>query len=169
MMGPVRQRFRKTHIFPLRQRKSRGGAKDNLSTMFRDSCNQGAIMLVIATLAPLMRGAALGVAAAVVLMAALDHGRSRERLGAGALGTAWAAAAAAWSAAPELHRALIWTLTAADLGCLLLFAGLAWKSERLWPALAAGLETVIVAAHVIALSQPQTQPAAHHLTVTTLL
>lgn len=83
----------------------------------------------------------------LLLAATAALGSRPERLGVLFYLVAWALTVVSdqiWPDGRPIEGALI-----ADVFMLVVFAGLAWKSDRLWPALALGPQAVLVALHLV--------------------
>ena len=91
------------------------------------------------------------VAWLAVCALALWRGGRTERVGATLLaaGAILSIAAQAWTG--SMIAGVYWPIALIDLGLLLAFVALAWRSERVWPAWAAGFQLVLVLSHLAAL------------------
>lgn len=87
-----------------------------------------------------------GITVLVIAFAFLK-GDQPERIGGGAYGLAWFASLLIQS--DGATRELQWGLMGIDIILLGVYAGLAWKIDRGWPAWAAGLQSLIVMSHLL--------------------
>ncbi len=56
-------------------------------------------------------------------------------------------------------------LMAVDAAMLVIYAALAWKSRRSWPAWATGLQSIIAMTHILALVEARPPPGAFHAVI----
>ena len=91
-------------------------------------------------------GAALVV---IVVLFAFLKGGEPERIGAGAYALGMLASVVIQSG--RLLEGPQWGIFAVDIVVLCVYAGLAWKSARVWPIWASALQALVVVSHVMKL------------------